>query len=497
MCFFNKKKKEEKKQREKNNQAKMQLINLVETIKLNAGNADVILALNKIAQEYSSQPETASAEAFEFDAKVNDLLLKSQKAVLQGNYSVPLSCLNRALMIARARRQFCQVGGVALNDTFKDVFATTVVGKDAMEQILDMIDEKQIELDSKIKEFNELQERFKANQTDKSLETRLRTLKANIFAINTQLGELLKASGNEEIAKDNSAKLEMFNLLDTITTKVEDVVQTNEELKAVEEQKMKEQEVYNSISQQQTTMNTQMNMNDDLLGDINAELTGTANQNQNGYAQSTGQVYGSFNANAMGTVEMGKNISDSIKYIDKGIEKFNNDIENSQEEIDELTRDLSYKLQRRINASAVECLSLDGEINAINSKRGSLNHRIQRYRQEVTKLEGMRAVLDKVKNEQDIIAVRSKIAEMTQGNLLDIEGLAQYINSSIEDSNKELSKINDANIVANAAEIDLTDESANSMGQIVKQDYNDAALVKDEHAFDNLYEELKIKKTTY
>jgi chromosome segregation ATPase len=191
--------------------------------------------------------------------------------------------------------------------------------------------------------------------------------------------------------------------------------------------------------------------------------------------------YGGFNASEVGTASMANDIRRTQQAIQNSIDAFNDKIEDANDELNDYNAELRPLLERRKVASPSECLALDGQIDQINAKRGSVIYKIKRFRQEQAQLNDKLALLDKLSAQQDLASTNAQIEQITGGKFADFAGLAMFLNDAVRESNEQLEEIGTAINVAESEEIMMN--SASAAGAALS---DAGALGKDEHKYDSL-----------
>lgn len=496
----------EKKTKEAINANKSQILMIIQTAQMSCRNGDAASLLRNIQTELQSQGETSDARVLPIDGEILQLLTEANGYMLKNQYPTAITKLNKALSKAIDRHQYCFSGGQMTKEDRKraeqakrmmDQISANAQ-KSRAEELQDQINEKNAELEALQQEFENLRQLNAQNPTNAAIMAQGASVQARITATKRHIDNL-----TIELNKE------------TADTLVADLAKTNEELVSNRTFTDSEMEVNRAKLQAQNAemQNTQAQASAslDLLGQgaspfANpfgaADVAAAANPfaASNPFAQSTGAAsanpfaapatgaaqanYGGFNASAVGTADMAREIAKATRALQDSIDAYQDKIDDANDELRDYNAELKPLLERRKNASPSDCLVLDGQIDQVNAKRSGVIYRIKRYRQAAAQLNDKMSLLDKLSAQQDLSATNQRIEQLTNGQFSDFAGLAMFLNDSVKQSNEQLEEIGTAVSVAESEEIFMNSGSGASAA------LSDASVTKDEDKYAALEQEL-------
>ncbi len=198
-----------------------------------------------------------------------------------------------------------------------------------------------------------------------------------------------------------------------------------------------------------------------------------------GYSQSTAErIYKKRIQDVLDNIESTVTMLQAAKtQYDRQIERKNLDIEKIEDELNEL-------LDEREQANASECISLDNKINSVNEERLSAIRARDRFMRAQKEIIQQLSVAENLKSVKEVENNKSNIESILGKNNASWEELAVYLKEYDEKANLSCEDMEAVKDVANSTEINRT----------VIPDINakyDSDLIKDEHKFDKLREELR------
>lgn len=494
MAFFGLFGNKEKKNREINNANKKQILTLIQSLQMSCRNSDAITVLRNIQTELQSQGETSSEKVIALDGEVQQLLAEANTFILKQQYPTAITKLKKAQNKVIDRHQYCMAGGQmtkqdkAAADRAASMFAhiSNNAQKSRAEELQSQIDEKNAELDALNREYEDLKKLHEQDPNNASIRAQATTVVTRKRALETAINNL-----SIELSKE------------TVDTSITEMANANEELVKGRTFSEEQMEINRAkvVSQNEQFKETQSQVASgmDLLGvSSGAGFDPFAVENQSagfdpfavgdplaaGNAEKQGQQYGSFNAGAVGTAEMARDIKKAMQEFANSIDQYTDKIDDANDDLADYNAQLRPLLERRETASPSDCLVLDGQIDQINARRNGVIYKIKRYRQAVAQLNDKLSLLEKLSTQQDVQSTNAKIEQLTGGKFTDFEGLSMYLNEAVKESNEQLEEIGMAVNIAEREEIRMNSEAAASAA------LSDAATVKDEHKYDALKQEL-------
>jgi hypothetical protein len=500
MGFF---KGKEKKNKEAINASKQQILMMIQTAQLSCKDPNAATVLRNISSELQSQGETSEEKVLAIDFEVKQLLAEANSFMLKNQYPTAITKLNKAYNRAVDRHQYCFAGGqMTKEDAARARQTQRMMDKIAQEtqktraeELQSQIDEKNAELDALNAEFENLRQLYQRNPANAAIMAQATSVKAKIAATKSTINNLT-----------SELNIEMSNDL------VAQMAKDNEQLVKGRTHTESEMEVARSalMSQNDEIKKTQAQAeaNFDLLGqgaqgffnpfeDSVGMTAGAGMANPFGDMMATpgatqqSRQYGTFDAAAVGTVDMARDIAKTARALQESIEAYTDKIDDANDELNDFNAELRPLLERRRNASPSDCLVLDGQIDQLNAKRSSVIYRIKRYRQVVSQLNDKMSLLDKLNTQQDLASTNLRIEQLTGGKFSDFEGLAMFLNDSVKQSNEQLEEIGTAVSVADSEEILMNSASG------VSAALSDAATTKDEDKYNALMGELGMPIVTH
>ncbi len=185
--------------------------------------------------------------------------------------------------------------------------------------------------------------------------------------------------------------------------------------------------------------------------------------------------------------ELLKNITQITSTLNRGIDKYSEEIKEIDDERKDCAAELKLLLKRRGIASASECLTLDGEINVLKAKYENFVFSIKRRLQKRADLVNKSSLVDKIKDNSDLNVIDKKISELSNGTFSDLGSLAMDINKTIEEDNKALEESNIASTVASSVNIKTDAMTGMSLNNKFETE------VKDDDKFADLERELGLR----
>ncbi|MBE7077120.1 MAG: hypothetical protein E7377_00285 [Clostridiales bacterium] len=501
MAFFGLFGNKEKKNTEAASSGKKNILSLIQNIKLNCRNAEAVAALNKIEVEIQSQGETSDVNAIALGGEIQRLLAEANTYILKQQYPTAIAKLNTAFNKAVDRHQYCNFGGTmtkadkAAADKAKkmmDKLASQAV-KTRAEELQEQIDQTTAELAALQTEFEQLKKLHEQKPSDASITSRATAVRVKIQTTQTLLTNLNVEMQKEtvdtsivEIAAANAQMVEGRTHDEAeMAVKRANVMAQNEQIKQTQTQVNEDLGLLGSAVGAMDPFATDLNAGvaafDPFATDLNA---GAAMGMGTQAGQATQAQYGGFQASEVGTAQMAAEIKKTMRAMEQSIEMYEDKIEEANEDFEDYNLQLRRLLEKRKTASPADCLVLDGQIDQVQSRRNGVTNKIMRYRQAKAELSDKLSLMDKLATQQDLTSTNAQIEKLTNGKFADFAGLSMFLNDSVKESNQKLEEIGIAHNIAESEEIMMGSASGASAA------LSDAGLVKDEHKYDALMEEL-------
>ncbi|MBQ8429641.1 MAG: hypothetical protein IJX30_06055 [Clostridia bacterium] len=495
-CLFGDK---DKKNTQINNSNKSQMLAIITQTQMSCRNAEALTLLRNITAQLQGQGETASKEVMTIDGEILKLLTEANTYLLKQQNPTAITKLNRVANLVIDRSQYCMMGGrktkqdQKLENQAKRAMANVKAApKTRAEELQSRLDDLNAELEGALKEQEQLKALYEQNRNNAAIIGRAHAVRTKIASLRNQVNattlELQKESQEAAIIETVAINTELESTRTHNESEME-IART-----ALESQNQAKVETQAQLAADSALLNQGAAglFTDDPFADPFQDMATTANL----FGDTTGTMataatpqaqtqYGAFDASAMGTSSMAKDIKNAQRELENSMNLFNDKIEDANDELQDLNAELRPLLERRRTASPSDCLTLDGMIDQINAKRNGVINKIKRYRQATAQLSDKLSLLDKLDTQQDLTATNAKIAQLTNGKFADFQGLAMFLNDSIKQSNEELEEIGLAASVAEGEEIMMSSSSAASA---VLSDTG--TITKDEHKYDSIAQEI-------
>lgn len=501
--FGNKKKKTE----QTNNFNKQQIVSMISSIMVNCrGNVDVAAALKNVQLDLQGQSSTGAEEVVTIDAEILGLLKEVSASIAKQQTSAAMNKVYKLKNLVADRQAYCFAGGQKTKYDLKREKETQKMTdrmvksagareKSRQEQLQDEIDEQNAKLFDLNKEMERLKLRYQQNPNDRSIISQANVCKMQMSNINNKLVSLqaeLEREVTTTIYQDTYQTNEKLTQGRTISEDQMDVFRTG----IAESRKIRENERKQTVSDMAALGSADpfSAMGNPFADDASSlfgnpfeteNLFASPAQTSGGKSASSGNAsFGGFNAKAVGSADMLRDINKTKQALEKSLETYNDKIEDYSDELRDYDAQLKSMLLRRDKASPSECLILDGQIDQLNAKRSGVQYAIKRYRNAVATLQERALLIDKLGAQQDFEATNAKISQLTGGRFTDFEGLAMYLKDATAKANEELENLGTAGAVADSEEINMnTFSGANAA-------FLDASGGKDENKYDSLKKEL-------
>ena len=492
-----------------NDTMKKNIINTIASAATMCNDAKVIAGLNDIRAELQSHGQSDDKEVIKLDAQLNMIITQITQCVAKQQFSSALSLITKAKSIAVERRGHCLLGGTKTKAEMKEEAKAKkqqekmlkgmegVFEKTRLETLQEQQNEAQDELNRLQREFESLKIRFQKSPDDRSLQTQGRQIMSQMQIVNNRLANLDAEIQREHITVATHTEAETnANIINNRTISDEQFQNDVQEMQSYNDQRADTMATVNAANSIFAQGNDAFSNNvfeqdpfatnsNDVFGNTNTDIFG--NQNANPFATNT-QAQANSPFGNVGSREMANDIQKTLREIEKGEERFNDMLDDCNDELKDLDMELIPLLKKRKTANASECLVLDGQIDQLNAKRNNIQHKIKRTRSALAKLTEQRSLIEKLSVQQDIAQTNAQINSITNGKFANLDDLAMYLRSEIEKSNEELEEVGTYNVVVDDAEININRLSGNSEVQVEGE-------VKDEERYAALEAELGMTET--
>ena len=482
-----------KKIKETNDNNKQAILSKIEGIKLNVrGDSQVLQLMANISNELKAQVSSDKKEVTKIDVQILSLLDDISGNVIKGASVAAVNKLDKIVNLVNERRQYCLAGGHLTKDQEKllknqaktNKKITKELNKESVQSRIDKllaeVERKQIELNETEKEFARLKERNAKTPGDASILAQGSTVKAKIDQIKREIndlnGELNYERSTIMISQTTDYK---ETLIKDRTISVEENQVNMETLRAATEKSKAEQDAIDS-NMKEVFGDVDANAAADPFAETETEVV------DNPFAEAVTESKKSFKQSSLSAPEMRAEIIKTKAALEKSIEKYNDKIDDAQEDLKDIEAQLQPLLLKRKDASPSECLVLDGQIDELASRRSGVQYSIKRYRQGASVLQEQMRLMEKLETQQDLEQTQQQIEQMTEGKFQDYEGLAMYLKNAVQESNEKLEEIGMAGMVADSEDVNM-----NTFSSLSSQTF-DAPENKDETKYDSLMKDLGI-----
>lgn len=501
LMFGNKKKKIEL----MNEQSKKDIQSKLETLIQHTNDPSVAAKLNSVTRILIEQGSSSEDSVFALDKLIKNLIDDLSKDILAGKATVVLAKLDKVLDNVTLRSTYC-------NQTSQHLIAADARKQRRAEKLLKKtlkntsVDEQALYTPEELLELMlaEAAEK-KARLEDEQKTTHDLIVKNNRDAIALSNWEVLKIKIKE--IDESIAMLSDARKRDVLATAFNRLTVEQKQLIASRQISDEQFNVlmsdFKKIKEVNAEQNAYIQQAEQLLFDSSAAVVTDANEAINNANQ-----FDNMRINAVLSdpvfVEMGNNAQDveknealndcydEIDSIILALRKcelmYTNKLEDVNETLKEQDLQLKMLLQQRNNASASECLVMDGEIDRLNASRVNMKNIIKKYRQALAINTEKMALANSVKNQAEIDKINKSMNEFAQGAFENYEEIALSLRGYIEAANEELDKIGAVNAVADSAVVSMNTISGND----IENTYE--AEIKDEEKYKALEEELGIRK---
>ncbi len=494
--FFNKK----KKTADAISASRNLIMQTIETMKVSCRDSDTLRMLNEIKNTISSQPESKKEEIVRVDAQILNLLEVAGDDMASAMYANARSSLYDVQRKLTERAKMCSMGGTPAvggskgEDYLEKLRKKFPVGeKSSIDQLNEEIRNENRMLEESKRKFEDLRKLYEESGSEYLLteadgvDLQIIEHQNNIRILNSYLktlrqhetmnkvnkaGERWKSEVDEAEIDDQVTEMEFDHRMEDLQNREDRNSRIGDKLHASATGGRGA-----NVFDRRENATASSNVFDRRAG---ANATASTSSAQAGPAKQT--QFGGFDASQMSSREMERDIKKTINEIERQIEDCNDKIDDASDEFNDYNAQLRTLLARRENASPSDCLTLDGQIDELNSRRSGVMNKIKRYRQIKANLSDRLSLMEKLGTQQDVSAMTDRIQEVTGGRFADIEGLAMYLKQSVADSNEELENIGIAVAVSESEEISFGSTSATYAGLTDATNVN----IKDENKYDSL-----------
>ena len=466
---------------------------------------EITSMLKDIQIEIQAHGSSDSEEVLRQDLLIKKLLDDIKVAVAKGNDTMAITKLSQVKTAVVNRKIHCTAGGQLTKADAKAAKEQAKLekklakrqGLDKIEQtrsesLQEKLDEENAKLSDLRKTLTMLHERYKKNPTDASILAQANTVNMKIKASEAIIQKYTAEIQREDIADTYSTTVQIGETLTqgrTISNDQMDVLRDamqsqNQAMAETIQQNQQDLANFGQVNAVGAMGNPFESMNASAVNFANpfASLEGAGMGVQTAEARQT--QFGGFDASGMGTASMAQDINKTKQSLQQSMDAYNDKMDDLADDLADLDAQLKPLIMRRENASASECMILDGQIDQLNAKRNSVQYSIKRTRQALSTLQEQMSLMDRLSTQQDLDATNAKIQQMTGGRFADFEGLAMFLKDSVARSNEQLEEIGTATMVADSEEINMNTFSGSSAV------FTDTAGAKDENKYDTLKREL-------
>lgn len=149
-----------------------------------------------------------------------------------------------------------------------------------------------------------------------------------------------------------------------------------------------------------------------------------------------------------------EDVDEQVGLLKGTVREIEREIGKKEGKLRELSEEIRGLLQKRREASAAECVVLDGTIDSKYSAYSTVKLGIDRLNQERAKYSMELNIVEQIKDIRDAAERNERIAEMSGGRFLDIGALALAVSEDTARKNEIIAEARDAVAVANATPID-------------------------------------------
>ena len=188
------------------------------------------------------------------------------------------------------------------------------------------------------------------------------------------------------------------------------------------------------------------------------------------------------------TDEVFGKIGQIVRELEKCDLMYSDKLDDVSEDLKDIDIQLKQLLEKRVTASASECLILDGQIDRLNVDRSNAKNAVQRYRQALATNTEKLSLARSLQVQHDLNEINRKMQSETDGVFTNFEDYAMALRDYVEKANSDLENIGTANTVANGVEIQMN--TITGRNSYASSDFE----IKDEDKYKALEMELGIRK---
>ena len=485
-----------------NETSKQQIISEITSI-MRDSRGEATAMLKDLQLEIQSHGASGSIEVAKQDALIKQLLGDIKSGIIKGQDALVLSKLRQVKNAVADRKINCTSGGQLTKADAKaqkeqEKLAKKLakqgikVEKTRAEELAEVIATETAKLEDYKKEMEDLKARYQKNPNDFSIKSRATSVrmlinqtqeKINSYEIELQRENV--TTGMQQAVEDNATLIQGRTVSDEqIDVLGASMDEANEVKKQTMEQTRQNMARFGQLNAFGNVADPFAEGNAFGFADPFAEegTTGFGATQSTGAARQT--QFGGFDASAMGSAEMAKDIAKTKQSLQQSMDAYNDKMDDLSDDLADLNAQLKPLLLKRANATPGECIILDGQIDQLNAKRNSVQYTIKRTRQALSTLQEQMSLMDRLSTQQDLDATNAKIQQMTGGRFADFEGLAMFLKDSVAKSNEQLEEIGTASMVADSEEINMNTFSGSSAV------FTDTMGEKDENKYETLMRDL-------
>ena len=485
------------------------IMQTIETMKVSCRDSDTLRMLNEIKNTISSQPESKKEEIVRVDAQILNLLEVAADDMASAMYANARSSLYDVQRKLTERAKMCSMGGTPAvggskgEDYLEKLRKKFPVGeKSSIDQLNEEIRNENRMLEESKRKFEDLRKLYEESGSEyllteadgvdlqiiehqnniRTLNSYLKTLRQHEAMVKVnKAGERWKSEVDEAEIDDQVTEMEFDHHMEDLQNREDRNDKISNKLHASATGGRS-----TNVFDRRADATASSNVFDRRAGaNANASTAST----QAGTAKQT--QYGGFDAGKIGSAEMMRNLSKTISLLEDQQKEYTREMERANDELADLNAELRSLLAERKRLPGSECITHDAKIDAIDAKRNTIKHKIERFANMNAQLSGKLNLLHKLNTEQDIASAGNKIAELSGGMFADLEGLSMFLADTIANGNVTLGAINNAGIVANSEQINTTS------GAAMHTRYTDGSTAKDEDKYAYLEEDIGGVAMTY
>ncbi len=424
----------------------------------------VLDKLKPLAKRAEELPVSDSKKMVDIDEELLSCVKELQAAIGEGNIHMGQFLIEKISDLFKKHTQACPPSYEHLSKSARKLqIKKDKQARKASKRRARLIDKGSIdELKREIKTLED--ENKKAEERCDILKKQLRsaTTKSEFEQVKSQLRteEYLIASNEESIqalyqAIERKSTQEILEKQGKTVKKAKEAAPYNDEELVTQEKKLEREREH--AAQSQSVVDSIMDntiKRRNARGETDASPVDSAEETWTNPYAGKQNPYGP-SAPQRGRVEdYFEDVDEQVGLLKGTVREIEREIGKKEGKLRELSEEIRGLLQKRREASAAECVVLDGTIDSKYSAYSTVKLGIDRLNQERAKYSMELNIVEQIKDIRDAAERNERIAEMSGGRFLDIGALALAVSEDTARKNEIIAEARDAVAVANATSID-------------------------------------------